>query len=278
MINRILIPLEPSAYSKAAVDNGCLLARKHGAEITGLTIVDEPGITDSLSLVQPFDSAYVAKKSEEHLQHAEQTLDELLKEFRNHCEQEGLAHRELQVSGEPEQQIHQVSAFYDLVVLGLRSHFHFETSQLTGQILPELLSHCTTPILAIPEQVTLHTPTNVLVAYNGSMPAIRTLRAYARVWAHEDTSVKIITSNGEMDGVNQHLGEVVAYLRAHGVAEVETVWTPKKILDCLDSEYYDWANMIVLGAHSKRPLADFFTGSLSNTLIKRGDKALFISL
>jgi nucleotide-binding universal stress UspA family protein len=278
MINRILIPLEPSATSRSAVENACLLARQHDAEVTGMTIVDDPGIEDSLSLVQPFDSDYVSHKVEEHRRHAAATLAELLDNFKQYCANAGVAHREWQLSGHPEERIHQVSAFFDLIVVGLRSHFHFETTQLHGQILPQLLNHCTTPILALPEQGTLPSPMNVLIAYNGSLPSIRTVRAYAMNWAHENTSVRILMANGEIEGANQNLSEAVAFLRSHGAAEVETVWTPKKVLDSLDGEFYDWADLIVLGAHSRRPIADFFTGSLSKTLIQRGEKPLFISL
>jgi nucleotide-binding universal stress UspA family protein len=51
MIKRILIPLDSSNYTDTAIEIGCDLAKRHGAELTGMVIMDIPGIKETISPV-----------------------------------------------------------------------------------------------------------------------------------------------------------------------------------------------------------------------------------
>lgn len=51
MIKRILIPLDSSPYTDTAIEMGCDLAKRHDAELTGLVVLDIPGIKETISTV-----------------------------------------------------------------------------------------------------------------------------------------------------------------------------------------------------------------------------------
>jgi len=61
---RILIPLDPSPYSESALNLACIVAKIYDAEITGMVILDIPGIKDSIGPV-PIGGIYLAEKLEE---------------------------------------------------------------------------------------------------------------------------------------------------------------------------------------------------------------------
>ena len=80
MIKRILVPLDPSPYSKSAVQLACQIAKIYQAEVTGLVILDLPGIEDSIGPV-PLGGIYMADKLEkEKTQEAKKRIEMLLKE------------------------------------------------------------------------------------------------------------------------------------------------------------------------------------------------------
>ena len=50
MIKRILVPLDPSDYTKTAIQVGAQIAKRTDAELTGLVILDIESIEDSIQI------------------------------------------------------------------------------------------------------------------------------------------------------------------------------------------------------------------------------------
>ena len=69
------------------------------------------------------------------------------------CKKEGIRHREAERQGSPSTQILNESLYYDLIMVGLKSYFHFETSEKYGRSLDQLLKESVTPIYGIPEKI-----------------------------------------------------------------------------------------------------------------------------
>jgi nucleotide-binding universal stress UspA family protein len=63
MIKSILIPLDPSVYTDMALEMGCFLAKQHDAELSGLVVLDIPGIRKSVGPT-PAGGSYYAEKLE----------------------------------------------------------------------------------------------------------------------------------------------------------------------------------------------------------------------
>lgn len=75
---------------------------------------------------------------------------------------------------------------------------------------------------------------------------------------------------------NFYLYHAEAYLRAHTIDNVKTVWTRHNIIETIESEYSNWADLIVAGAHSKKGVVDFMVGSVIKYLIKEAKKPIFL--
>jgi nucleotide-binding universal stress UspA family protein len=277
MIRRIIVPLDPSSYSDAAVSYAVQLAKAHGAEVTGFMVVDTPGIHDSVSPISPGAAVY-AKKAENRLEaEAHERIQEILEKFASRCDEAGVAHREVEDQGDPVEAIARESAFFDLLVIGLRTHFHFQTSNSEGDTLEHLVGRLATPILAVTEEhVPLSDHLNVVVAFDGSPAAIRSLRQFTQLAGFSNPNIAILTSNEELEAARKIFGPAEEYLRTYGYTDIESEWTPMHIADAIDEEFVDKADLIVVGMHAKHGMLSFVVGSLTNHLIRIGRVPVFI--
>ncbi len=276
MLRRILIPFDPSPYAAAALEYGCFLAKKQNAEVTGVVVLDIPGIEKSIGPT-PLGGIYYAEKLEKAKEkRAHEHIQTLLGKFRETCQRAGVAHREAELQGSPSEQILHDSIFYDLVVMGICTHFHFETEHTPGNSIERILCHDVTPVLTVPESFIPKEKMNVLIAFDGSLPAARAMQGFTHLFEASafETDITLLMSGIDENIAKFHLDGACAYLNAHSFRSVKVEQTSQDIIEAMDEKYLQWADMIVLGVHSKKGLLDFMIGSLSRHLIKMGNKPL----
>jgi len=277
MIRRILVPLDPSASADAAVSYAIQLSKAHDAEVTGFMVVDTPGIHESVSPISPGAAVY-AKKAENRLEaEAHDRIRSTLEKFASRCDQAGVKHKEIEDQGDPVDAIARESAFYDLLIVGLRTHFHFQTTDGEGDTLQDLIGRLATPILAVTEKhVPLSDHLDVVVAFDGSPAAVRSLRQFTQLAAFSNPNISILTANEELEAAKAIFNPAEEYLRAYGYTDIESEWTPMHIADAIDEEFIDKADLIVLGMHAKHGIFSFVVGSLTNHMIRMARVPVFI--
>ena len=89
-----------------------------------------------------------------------------------------------------------------------------------------------------------------------------------------EPEVTVVVAEKSEDESSFLLNHATAFLRSHGINQVDTIASDDSIEKVIDSQE---ADLIVAGIHSKKPIKDFFVGSLAKHLIKNGDTALFLS-
>ncbi len=280
MIKRILIPLDPSPYTESALEIGTTMAQFNNAQVTGLVILDIPGIEKSIGPV-PLGGLYYAEKIEKTKQEmAEKRIHELLTRFREKCESAGIDYREAELQGSPSERIIQESIFYDAIIIGMRTFFHFETRETPGDSLEKVLDQTVTPVYAVPEKLIMpELPSekiNVLIAFDGSLPAARAMQRFAQLAPVDVFNVRIIISEDDEKKAHYYLNQAEAYLNCHNVNQIQKEWIRDDIIEVIEKKYLDWAHVIVVGAHSKKGLFDFKVGSLTRHLIKIARKPVLI--
>lgn len=276
MLRRILIPFDPSQHAVAALDYGCFLAKRYNAEITAVVVLDIPGIERSIGPV-PLGGLYYAEMLEEKKKKvAQEHIQALLEKFKEKCRREGVVHRESELQGAPSEQILQASIFYDLVITGLKTFYHFETKDKPGDSLEHILSHAVTPVLAVPQNYVPAEKRNILIAFNGSLPAVRSLHslAYFMNSTTFETEVTLLMSETEPQSAKFYMDGAEAFLKAHSFNNIKKELVDEDIIDVIKDKYLEKTDLVVLGVHSKRGLFDFMVGSLSNFLIKESNKPL----
>ena len=92
----------------------------------------------------------------------------------------------------------------------------------------------------------------------------------------EMSQPRLIISDDDKDVAASMLTHAKEYLELHGFTNIATDWTTDKIIDSCKDSLLDWADVVVVGAHSKRGLFDFMVGSLTEHLIKWDKKPILI--
>lgn len=277
MLRRILVPLDPTAYSVSAVKYACQLAKAHDATVTLMMVLDDPGIEKAMGPTSP-GAFKMAEKAEKRLeQDVHEKIQAMLKSHSGKCDSEGVKNETLEVQGTPSEMIIEHSRFFDLVIMGLKTHFNFATSEENDETLDEVLGKMPAALLAVPDQfVPLKDNMNVVLAYDASDSATRSVREFTQVAAFSNPNMILVNSNSDIEKSKEITGPAKKYLEAYNYTDIEEVWTPDDIEGIMKEVYLESGDLFVVGIHAKRRLFDFVIGSSTQFFIKEANKPVFM--
>jgi nucleotide-binding universal stress UspA family protein len=273
---RLLVPIDLSECTEAAIRRACEIAGSEGGTVTGLTVLDTEGVESHTAL--PFHAEYrdyPHSRKRVLLKDAAAKLDRALVHFEDICRDAGVAADQARSSGNPADAILDLARFYDLMVIGLETHFHFEIDDDPGDTLTRVLDGSPVPILAVPDGKP-EPYCRALVAFDGSPAATRALHAFAGLWPIDRPEVKILTCERDKHTGGHLLDQAQKYLQAHGVPAVTTELTPDSPIEAIESGYLDWADLIVAGVRSQHPIQHLFVGSFARFLIENSQRNLLL--
>ena len=288
MINRILVCLDKSTYTDSVIEYACWLAELHNASLEGLVVVDVKGIRRSEGPVplgaMRFAKTSIAAKEEE----AHEMVEEVLQRFSARCEKLGVRHVEFEMQGAPADAIIKESVFFDCVVIGLRTFFTHSSNagddevygtedDEPGDSLEKVLDHSLAPVFAVPLEWKPTKELNAQVTLNSSTHSISALRNFARLYGRTNVNVTLMNCSDGSENHLELLTKSAAFLRAHWFKRVESRTESGDVRELLDDDYCGAFDLIVLGAHGKSGITEFFTGSLCRDLLERGNMPLLIA-
>ena len=276
-IKRILVPLDPSVYAQAATEAACEIARTHRGQVSGVAVLDSSEIRSSIvPAIGPY-YPMLMDDVKRKTQHADEILKDCMDRFAQTCEKHRVAHLETEYEGIPVPKLLESAIFYDLVVVGLKTDFHFETRKESYQRLDHLLERTITPILGVPA-TGFTRPEKVLIAFDGSMGSARALHDFASfVQPYNDVEVKIVVAEKPAEQAEFLLEHSSAYLRSHSIKNVTTEAVSGPIKTVAENAPAEGFNLFVVGIHSKKFINDLFVGSFAEFLIEKCDTAVFLS-
>lgn len=274
MISNILLPLDFSRYSDAALQYACFVAKHQEATITGTAVLIAPGIQKCVGPAYAKMPSWAEELDKRVLEQINQRIATLLDKFNKTCEAEGVAHVTTEFQGTCPEQIMFQSMFYDLLVMGFRSSYYFEETENVEMPLEKILSQTITPILAVPKKFS--PIRKALIAFDGSLPAARAMKRFSLISREKEVEFTILMSHPEQDTAMYYLNKAQEYLKTHGHQNIQIKWTPKNIITEIKEQYMDKVDMFIAGVHSKDALKTFFLGSLIKFLLSEAKKPLFI--
>jgi nucleotide-binding universal stress UspA family protein len=275
-IQRILVPLDPSPYTEAAVLRACDVAHHHYAQVTGLAVLDSPEIRRRFSPVEVAHWPSVRENLDLGVQQAEQIIAKARERFAMTCEGQHVAYLDDELNGVPASIIADTASLYDLIVMGLRTYYHFETRETDGDSLDKVLDRTACPVLAVPAQAPPSFK-RVLIAYDGSFPSGRAIRdfvGFARPYEFEITVFSCGEDKAQSDAL---LNRAASYLRAHNVQGFKLHGSTRAPWDLVREEFLDQTDLVVAGIHSRKFLVDPIVGSFTRNLIQSGQVSLYLS-
>lgn len=281
MYKRILVPIDPSNSSNCAIKLAIFLAKQHEATLTGLVILDKPGIDQHIGPLPLGASKYAHDLEHRFIDEAKKVIDELTTKFETACTEADVVHNIHRSKGMPASLIVEESRFYDLLVIGRKSNFNFAINEERGRTFEKVMSQCLAPVIAVPENldmsVIINGNPNVIIALDGSLEASGALIRFTQLISNKSSAVNLIMSHADEKFASYILDNSAELLNAYGLKNIEKTYTEENIIHYIDAKLLKTADMFVLGPRTSNAIAEFFLGSLTKYLLKNTDKILFIA-
>jgi len=266
-MRRILVGLDDSEYSAAAVRLGIEWARQYDLLLVGLGIVDSERLSEPQA-VPLGGSAFKVDRDVDAIKAARRTVEQILEQFSLLCAREGISSKPLEEEGDPVDQIVEEAQRVDLILLGQRTNFDLEGAALTNEALPAVLKRCPRPVVTVPK--TPATGKSVLVAYDGSVQSARALQMFESLGLAKDKTVHVLTIGADKvqaaiiaDRAAEFLQSHEVHVIAHAVSDRNPATVILNHVQSLD------AGLLVLGAFGQPSLKEFFFGSVTRTLLNQ---------
>jgi len=275
MLRSALIALDGSEYSSSAIELGIRWATRSGALLAGLGIVDEPEIRGP-EPVPLGGGVFKEQRDAARLEDARKKVHEFVEGFTLTCRQAGVACRVLESVGRPSDQIAIEAQRYDLVLLGQQTYFDFETRADPDETLLELLRRSPRPVVTASQR--LPAGRSVLIAYDGSVQAARTLQAFVALGLNAADPVHVISVHRQQPEAAVIAGRATEYLSMHQIAAhwhaIGTTSPPAEVL--LERAQALDAGLLVMGAFGKSMLRELVFGSVTRTMLAEATMPLFL--
>lgn len=270
MIKRILVGLAGTTYTPIAIQRAIRLAQTHGAEVTGVTVLDVRRVrVVGGQGIPPWDNS-----SEIHgrrIAIAESYLTQSVREFETECKEANVKYRIVEETGDAFTKLIELARYHDLMVFGLRSILEYNF--LVGDpetLLIRLVGAGVRPLIAVSEE--FRKVSRVLIAYSGSMESAKAMKRFVQMQLWSGVELKIVTFHPSDDVANDLMRDAVDYCRAHGfnVCYQSNPGDSKELL--LAAANLWQADMIVMGNSTrsvllKKVLGDTLLETLRNTKI-----------
>ncbi len=279
MIKKILLPLDPTSYTETAAHFAINLAKMYNAEITGLVVLDIPGIKSHTGPLPPGVGFYVKELENTKIDAAKVHIQNLLSKYKHLVESNGVSFIEAKAQGSPSDKIKEFAKFYDVLIIGQKNNYHFEISDEFENSIQDVVDTCSTPFFAVPDTLTKFNSNNefkVIIAFNDSHSSVRTLQRFAQMELPKKLNVTVFISSEDKDKANFQFDLIKSFLNSHGIEKVDSIITSKDKIKFFSDEILNDTDIIVLGAHSKKGIIDFMYGSLTRYLINENKNLLFI--
>jgi nucleotide-binding universal stress UspA family protein len=275
MLKQILLGLDDTPSSIRAKDIALSLARMHKAGVTALTVVDAARIAPPEPVPMGGDS-YKHHKDAVLVGRTRDELAELARRFTQECHAAQLSCNVAVREGDAIDALATASEVHDLVVIGRDAAFHAEPGGKVSDIVERLLKKTPRPLIVVPEGA--GSADRVLVAYDGSAPAIRALQMFVLLGIAGKSEVTVATVHTERAAAETICARAVHHLGAHGNAArpriVESGSDPASALVAIAAEID--ARLIVMGTFGQRGWREFLLGSTTDNLLSVSKSPLFI--
>ncbi len=275
---RIVVGLDGTEYATNAIRVGCEAIRTFGGTLIGVAVVDKPGIEASARGAGIGAYEYARQLRESRLSEAHQRAEAFHDDFERHCREAGIRYELAYHDAVPFQAIVDEGRFADVIIVGVRTHFHYETQSEPGDTLRRLMETGVCPVVAVPCDADL--PKRAVVAFDGSVQAARALRAYIHLVALDPTARTITllhVGEGTPEDEQVQLIRAQQYIAGWGI-EVEVLnrtGRPSEVIEQVAQEQAPC--VVVLGAYGRRGIIrDLFFGSTASRLIQNERATLFV--
>ncbi|HKJ32453.1 MAG TPA: universal stress protein [Balneolales bacterium] len=282
MIKRILVALDPDSDTPIATRYGIELAKKFGASLSGLAVIDTKHIATE-SGGGGIGTIYFSEMLERHLSSkAIETARRLTDIFEQAVEEAHVEHANWVESGVPFERIIEDMKYHDLLIIGRKPHFFYNKPEKKTKTLAQVVKRGVIPVLVAGEEYV--DIKKVLIAHDRSDASASTMQRFAQLNPFgTDVEIDVVNvrrSESEHDRSESELRIHLAgtYLRSHGFSQVREISLEEGPPDgrLLKHVSQNDIDLVVAGAHSISAIRRIAFGSTTSALLEDSPVPLFL--
>jgi len=275
MIKRILVGLAGTTFTSVAIQRAVALAKVHGADVTGVTVLD-PGRLRSRDQQVSAEIGHPLQHSNRPIAGSPDSMEESIQRLEQSCKEAEVKCRLLRESGDMFTTLIDASRYHDVIVFGLGSvlKYAFPGDDPHNQLI-RLIGAGVRPLIAVSEE--FRSISRVLIAYNGSMESAKAMKRFVQMRLWPEAELKVMTFDPSDERAYELLSAAEEYCRAHGfrVCHQSNPGDPKVLL--LPAATLWQADMIVMGNSARSVLLRNVLGDTLLTTLAKAKIPLFLA-
>jgi len=275
MLKRVLVLLGETPSSISARQYAFRLARETGAELTGLSGIDLAFI-EAREAVPLGGMAYKVRREQELKKQADAARYRLHSLFADECKAQSVPFGWLSFEGDPITALYLATETRDLVVTGHDTAYYGNVRENLPEMLAKLVMTSPRPTILCADE--LSTGSDILVAYDGSLPSMRAVQMFVLLGMATDRHVHVTSIDAGQELAVRKTCGAAAYLESHGCSvEANPIASSAEPAEVIRAEVADRKiGTIVMGAYGHRGWREFLFGSTTRRLAEAPPCALFI--
>ena len=271
---KILLGLDGSSYARAATEYACRIASEHHAAITGIAVIDLPGIERAAGPAPIGAQQYAVRTEQRIIKQTREKAGEILRSFGEACQSREIDYVVHTDTGSPFREIIEESKFHDLIVIGQETFFRHDVKHESGDTLRRVLKHGLTAVFAVPDQ--FRKIRKVVVSYDNSVQAAKAVQMFLLLGIWNSCDITLLHVNSNLKRGNDLLSRLSDYFESYGVTPERVCLRGKPEPTILSYVHENEVDLLVMGAYGSRGVADFFLGSVTKALIDKANIPLFL--
>lgn len=275
MLKSILLVLDGQGVDHGSIDLGIRWSLEFDALLVGLGVIDE-------SLVSPAEPVPLGAGQAKHdldqarLHERQRSIGGALSAIAVRCAHAQAGFKPLECIGRPADGIAVEAQRFDLILMPRQLDKQEKSVEWeVSETLRTILRASPRPLVAVPDQ--LPDGNAVVVAYDGSLQAARTLYAFVASGLMAKHPVHVVSIGDEPLAAARQGNLAVEFLAAHGVRatlSAESSVDPAGQIMAVARDMN--AGLVVLGAYGQTRIHEFFLGSVTSTMLAKCPIPLFL--
>ena len=274
MLKSLLVLLNDARRAYQASDLARCWASSHDALLVGLSILD----IESLCGDEPVPMAGMSAKEQRdqaRLEDARSKLVVVRDRFQSLGTQAHVPCKLLDEEGRPADVIAREAQRYDIVLVD-QPQTPPALGTLSSDQLVAVVKHCPRPLVVVPSRSTAET--DVVIAYDGSLPAARTVQAFAQSGLAKDRQVRVVGAAEQFVTATRRVDRAVEFLSLHGITAkaVPVISEEDPAAVILDHLALYPTGLLVMGTFGQNIVREVLFGSVTRRLIEQCPVPIFL--
>lgn len=276
MLRSLLVGVNGTQWSQAACEIGVAWAAELKIPLTCLGALDLVALT-SLSSVPIGAGELITTCDPELISFEQEKIKTGLQKAGQLAEKAGVECRLINCEGNPATLLGEEAQRHDLLILGRRGPTEVGSNSAPSDTLTEILRHAPRPIILAAQKIPKSS--NVIIAYDGSVQAARTLQSFVSSGLYHGHPLHLVGISDSPDVMSKALGLAADFLGAHCLkAETHVVPIRRTIAESLIGFTGQVpAGLMVIGAYGQPWYKEFLFGSVTKSVLAQVPVPMFLN-